>query len=195
MCSQWVALAEVSKPHGVRGEVRLKVYNLDSDVLLSKPRTRLAFADGSTQAIRIQSIRPVPGAMLARLGGVDNREEADALRGVKLEVQRQALAPIEDDDEFYVQDLVGCRALLEGEELGRVVDVFAYPTMDVLVIERSVPEPPPDDETKALEGKGKRGKRKRRRAPRLEIPMQGAYVGAVDLSAGTVEILTLEGLS
>ena len=35
MAEQWVALAEVARPHGVRGEIKLKVYNLESDTLLS----------------------------------------------------------------------------------------------------------------------------------------------------------------
>ena len=30
----WVPLAEVARPHGVKGEVRLKLFNRDSDVLL-----------------------------------------------------------------------------------------------------------------------------------------------------------------
>ena len=195
MPEQWVALAEVAKPHGVRGEIKLKVYNLESDTLLSRPKVRLAFGDGSTQAIKLLSVRAVPGSLLVELGGVESREEAEALRGVQLEVLREALEPLEGDDEFYVQDLVGLEARLAGEPLGRVVDVFAYPTMDVLVIEQ--PRPPEPEEPRRepfKKHKRRRGPRKKK-APRLEVPMQGSYVGAIDLDAGTVEILTLEGLS
>ena len=76
-----------------------------------------------------------------------------------------------------------------------MVDVFAYPTMDVLVIEQ--PRPPEPEEPRRepfKKHKRRRGPRKKK-APRLEVPMQGSYVGAIDLDAGTVEILTLEGLS
>ena len=196
MAEQWVALAEVARPHGVRGEVKLKVYNLESDTLLRRPKVRLAFADGTTQAIKLLHVRPVPGALLVKLGGVENRKDAEALRGVQLEVLREALEPLEDD-EFYVQDLVGLEARLDGERLGRVVDVFAYPTMDVLVIERPAPPPEQGESTKRepfRKGNRRRGPRKKK-PPRLEVPMQGSYVGAVDLEAGTIEILTLEGLT
>ena len=39
----WVALAEVARPHGVRGEVRLRLYNRDSDLLLEQDDVLVRF--------------------------------------------------------------------------------------------------------------------------------------------------------
>jgi 16S rRNA processing protein RimM len=164
---QYVALAEVARPHGVRGELRLKVYNPDSDVLLSQRRVRLVTADGEARLVRLKTARPVPGALLVKLEGVNDRDAAEALRGARFEVPRDALEEIEDDDEHYVVDLVGGAVLLGTEEIGRVVDVTTYPTCDALVVKRPGGKP-------------------------LEVPMQGAYIDRIE--DGVIHLLTIDGL-
>jgi len=165
---RYVALAEVARPHGVRGELRLKVYNPDSAILLERPAIRLVTPEGDVQAAKLQAIRPVPGALLARLDGVRDRDAAEALRGAQLEVARDRFPPAEDD-EFYCCDLEGCEVTCDGKPVGRVAHVASYPTCDALVVAR--------------EGQ-----------PRLEVPMVERYVGAIDLDAGTIELHTLDGL-
>lgn len=157
----------VARPHGVRGELRLKVFNPDSDVLERQRHVRLVPRDGEARLIRVRSLRAVPGALLVRLDGVDDRDAAEALRGAHLEVPRDALDDIEADDEHYVVDLIGSRAMLGDTEIGTVSDVASYPTCDALVIARA-------------EG----GK--------LEVPLQGSYVGEIE--PGVVHLLTIDGL-
>ena len=165
---RYVAVAEIARPHGIRGELKLKVYNLESDLLSRRPAIRLAFPDGATRKVEIRALRSIPGAMLMRLAGVDDREAAEALRGVQIEVARGEFDK-EEDDEFYVCDLEGCTVLLDGAPYGSVKTVTRYPTCDVLVVTRKGARP-------------------------LEVPMQGAYVGDVDLVARTVALLNIEGL-
>lgn len=165
----FVAVAEVARPHGILGELRLKLYNPDSDLLLRRPSARLRLPDGEAREIAITSAREANKAVLVRLAGVDGRDAAEALRGAEICVPRDAF-PALGDGEFYACDLEGARAVLRsGEELGRVVGVTSYPTCDVLVVERA--------------GGG-----------RLEVPLLEAFVGAVDAAQGVVEIVTIEGL-
>ena len=163
----WVALAEVARPHGVKGELRLKLYNPDSAVLLRKPRIRLVTADGA-RAIKLRSVRRVPKALLVRLDGIGDRDAAETLRGARIEVEREELEPVADD-EFYICDLIGCRVTLDGEELGRVEHVANYPTCDALVI-------------------NKRG------GGRLEVPLNAHRVGPIDIAAKHVIVTSIEGL-
>jgi 16S rRNA processing protein RimM len=165
----YVALAEVARPHGVQGELRLKVYNLDSDLLLSRPPIRLVGADGTARAAKIRSIRRVPGAMLARLAGVEDRAGAEQLRGAIVEVERGDLEPIAEESEHYVCDLIGCRVLASGAEVGEVVGFESYPTCDALVVERA-------------EG------------GRLEVPLQASFVVSIDEEARVIEVANIEGL-
>jgi len=79
-----------------------------------------------------------------------------------------ALAPLEEG-EFYAADLQGAKVFLSGEEIGRVKSIQEYPTCDAIVVER--------------EGKGT-----------LEVPLVEAFVGTVDVAAGRVELVSIEGL-
>jgi 16S rRNA processing protein RimM len=167
---QYVPLAIVARPHGVRGELKLKVYNLESDVLLGRPPIRLALPDGSTRDAKLSSIRRVPGAMLATLRGVEGRDAAEALRGASIEVSRSLLGETGGDDEFFVCDLIGCAVIVAGESIGVVEHVQSYPSCDALVVTR----------------KG---------MPRLEVPLVSRHVGDIDLDARRIEVLSLEGLS
>jgi 16S rRNA processing protein RimM len=165
---RWIALAEVARPHGVNGELRLKVYNLDSDVLLRKPRVRLVMPNGDMRVIELRSTRKVPNGILVRIDGVGDRDAADAMRGARFEVQRDGLKPA-DEDEFYHCDLVGLRVTLAGEDYGRVQHVTVYPTCDVLVVVR--------------DSGGK-----------IEVPIHGKYVADIDVAAGNIKLDTVDGL-
>ena len=164
----YVALAEVTRPHGIRGELRLNVFNPDSELLLRRPPIRLVTKSGEVTKPRISAARKVPGALLVRLDGVADRNQAELLRGARIEVSRERLAAT-DDDEFYQVDLEGCLGMLAGAELGVVLHVSSYPTMDVLVIERSG-------------------------AARLEVPIHGAYVETVSVEEKRIELSNIEGL-
>jgi 16S rRNA processing protein RimM len=165
---RFVALARVVKAHGVRGELRLKLFNPDSGVLTRRPRVRLSMPDGELRSAELESVREVPGGLLARLRGVSDRDQAEALRGALLEVPRAELAPL-DDDEFYFSDLEGCAVMLGRETLGRVTTVVSYPTCDALVVERIGSKP-------------------------LEVPLHETYVGSIDLDGGRIELLTIDEL-
>lgn len=169
MTRRYVPLAEVARPHGVQGELRLKVYNADSDLLLRRPPIRLQLPSGEERESRIESARAVNRALLVRLSGVADRDEAELLRGTKIMVPRDAFPPL-DEGEFYACDLEGARAVLEGgEEIGKIVELRSYPTCDVLVVDR---------------GEGRE----------LEVPLVDAYVAGVEPEHALVRIVTIEGL-
>ena len=130
---RWVALAEVARPHGVRGEVRVKMYNSDSELLPSLPEVLVRGPDGAERTVRLQSVRGADaGYLLAKLEGVDDRDTAESFRGAQLCARRDAFPPVEEG-EFYACDVVGARLFGPDGELGIVEDLTTYPTADVLV--------------------------------------------------------------
>ena len=130
---RWIALAEVARPHGVRGEVRVKMYNSDSELLPSLAEVLVRRQDGVERSIRLESVRGADtGYLLAKLEGVDDRDAAEVFRGAELCVRRDAFPPLEDG-EYYACDLVGARLLGPDGELGIVEDLATYPSADVLV--------------------------------------------------------------
>jgi ribosomal protein L35AE/L33A len=77
----WVPLAEVMRPHGVRGELRLRLFNKDSDLLLSLDEVLVRFPEGDEQEVSVDGARRANDAILMKLHSVDDREGADELRG------------------------------------------------------------------------------------------------------------------
>jgi 16S rRNA processing protein RimM len=166
--ARWIAVADIARPHGLRGELRLRVFSGDPTLLLGRPVIRLRHADGKTTDARIATARPADRALLVRLDGVDDRNAAEALRGAEVLVERDDFAPLEEG-EFYACDIEGARAeLVTGELVGTVTGLGTYPTCDVLLIERE--------------------------GGRLEVPILPQFVESVDTAAKVVKLLTLEGL-
>lgn len=122
-----VTLAAIIGAHGVRGELRLKLFS-DS---LSAHDTVLV--GGSPR--RLLHVGGTPKSPTARLEGIADRSAAEALRGTLIEVERDALQPLEDG-EYYHADLIGLPCVDQsGAPAGRVVAVENFGAGDLLEVE------------------------------------------------------------
>jgi 16S rRNA processing protein RimM len=125
-----IALAAVAGAHGVKGELRLKLF---SDSVESLSQYDRLYVGGVER--RLLSIRDAGKAAVARFEGVDDRSAAEALRGTLVEVDRSALPPLEEG-EYYHADLIGLSAVdRAGNAMGMVVAVENYGAGDLLEIE------------------------------------------------------------
>ncbi|MCA9616549.1 MAG: 16S rRNA processing protein RimM [Sandaracinus sp.] len=128
-----VTVGVLTKPHGIRGELRLHAFNLDSPLWDDVDRLVLREPSGLRE-VEVVSCRVVPSKhVVVRLAGVGTVEAADALRNVEVAVPRDAL-PALDEDEFYFVDLIGLPVLRDGAEVGRIENVLEYPSVDCLEI-------------------------------------------------------------
>lgn len=126
-----VALAAVAGAHGIKGEVRLKLF---ADSVESLSRHSRVYVGGRELAVR--DIRDGGKTAIARLEGISDRSAAEALRGELVEVDRADLAPLEEG-EYYHADLVGIPCIDEGgKQIGRVVAVENFGAGDLLEVER-----------------------------------------------------------
>ena len=125
-----IALAAVAGAHGVKGELRLKLF---SDSVESLSRHQKLYVGGVER--RLLSVRDSGKTATARFEGVDDRSAAEALRGSLVEVDRESLPPLEEG-EYYHADLIGLPAVDgEGRDVGTVVAVENYGAGDLLEIE------------------------------------------------------------
>jgi 16S rRNA processing protein RimM len=130
----FIALGEIVRPHGVQGELRVKLYNADSEVLFDLDKVRIELPSGGVDELTLDAVRPAGDALLIRAHSVADRNAAEALRGAVLSVPRSAL-PALDEDEFYVCDVIGASAQLEdGSSFGLITDYRTYPSVEVFVI-------------------------------------------------------------
>ncbi len=125
-----VVLGIVTRPHGVRGEVRVHRFNTDSTLMLELDRLLLV-EHGVPREVRVLSRKRSGDADVLGLEGCTSPESAERLRGAEIAVLKRALPQL-DDDEHYHTDLVGMRVLEKGREIGTVIAVQSYPASDVL---------------------------------------------------------------
>jgi len=125
-----IALAAVAGAHGIRGEVRLKLFSDSADRLAHHNRIYVGGVER-----RLISVRDSGKMAVARIEGVGDRGAAEALRGSLLEVDRDAL-PSLDEGEYYHVDLIGLAAVDgEGTPVGTVVAVENFGASDLLEVE------------------------------------------------------------
>lgn len=126
-----IALAAVAGAHGVKGELRLKLF---SDSVESLSRHEKLHVGGVER--RLLSVRDGGKTAVARFEGVADRSAAEALRGSLIEVDRSALPPLEDG-EYYHADLIGLPVVdREGNAMGEVTAIENYGAGDLLEVER-----------------------------------------------------------
>ncbi len=167
MTTDRICVGVIGGAFGVTGEVRLKSFCAEPSAIADYGP--LLTADGN-HSFTIKLTRPVSGGLGARLSGVKTKEEADALRGTELFVDRTKLPKL-PDDEFYHSDLIGLEVLdTGGVSLGRVIAVHNHGAGDILEIN----------------GAG--------RKTALMLPFTLAAVPTVDLGAGRVIVDLPEGL-
>ncbi len=128
-----ILVGRVAGGFGVRGEVKITTYTEDPKSLAGfKALTR---QDGSP-ALTILSARVAKEGLVARCQGIETKDAADALRGLRLYVPRESL-PEPDEDEFYLTDLVGLpvRHIADNALLGSVKSVQNFGAGDLLEIQ------------------------------------------------------------
>ena len=112
-----VLMAQVGGAHGIKGEVRVRPFG--DDPLTLGDYGKLHTKDG--HALKITRMRVAKNGLVVKFKGINFRDEAQALNGIELYVDRSMLPNDMDEDEFYVADLIGCVALdPDGDVIGQV---------------------------------------------------------------------------
>lgn len=108
-----ICVGAIAGSFGVKGEVRLKSFcSTPEDIASYGP----LFSEDGSRSFRVTLTRPVSGGLGARLSGIATKEQADAMKGTNLYVDREKL-PNPGDDEFYHADLIGLAAHDTGGKL------------------------------------------------------------------------------
>jgi 16S rRNA processing protein RimM len=127
-----VALAAVAGAHGVKGELRLKLFSDSVESLARYSRFIVGDRD-----VKLCDIREGGKTAIARFEGISDRSAAEALRGHLVEIDRSELPPLEEG-EYYHADLVGLPCFDEaGHPVGTVAAVENFGAGDLLEIEKA----------------------------------------------------------
>ncbi|MGE5552361.1 MAG: ribosome maturation factor RimM [Betaproteobacteria bacterium] len=133
---RFVAIGEVTAPHGLRGEVRVipltdfpERFTHTAQVLVGPPG-----AEPDGPPFGLEQVRRHGRTMIVKLAGVDSVEAAERLRGRLLFVRRDEVVPL-PAGRFYVFDLIGLAVVAEdGTPVGELVEVLENPANDLFVV-------------------------------------------------------------
>ena len=136
-----LTLADIVGVYGIKGWVKLRVHLDDPQILLSLSQLQLSGPEaaklGVPRAVTIQALRPHGKGFIARLAGIDDRTQAELLRGLSIQVPETDF-PAAAGDEVYWRDLVGLKVWCRDEGnrvlLGTVKNLFETAANDVLVV-------------------------------------------------------------
>lgn len=163
-----IELGYVTRPHGIRGELKVKLHFEQSHVLFEVPRVLLTKGEGEPKPYEIAVARRAGKTVLLALTGVATRDAAEDLQGARVHIDRSQLPALEGD-EYYLVDVVGCEVLGPAGPVGVVRAVEAHPTVDSLVIST------PDGRT-------------------LVQPLEDAWIESVSINERRVVLRSLDGL-
>jgi 16S rRNA processing protein RimM len=163
-----VVVGRIGRPHGIRGEVTVEPRTDEPDERFA-PGAVLQ-VDGPVHELVVERTHWHSGRLLVVFAGVADRNDAEALRGLLLHVDRDEDETPDDPDEFYDSTLMGCLVeLTDGSPVGEVIDVLHLPSQDMLVVKTP-------DEREIL------------------VPFIGAFVPTVDVAARRIVIEPPDGL-
>jgi 16S rRNA processing protein RimM len=136
----YLVVGHLNKPHGIHGE--FYVWPLTDHpertfapgVVLLLGEENADEPDPDLPPLRVVGSRPFQRGVLVQFGGVDDRNQAEALRGRYLFQRFEDVAPLEDGEVFYHQLLQMDVVTVDGIEVGRVTEVFELGPADLLEV-------------------------------------------------------------
>ena len=153
----YLMIGEITKPQGVRGELKLRPVTCDPGRFENLERAYLKEGE-DYRPVEISVRRAGADAVFFRMEGVETRDDAEKYRGRALYIDRAHAVEL-DADSTFICDLMGLKGVLtDGGEIGKIIDVMQPGGNDVYVF------------------KGKRGE--------VLVPALKSVVVKVDLAAG-----------
>lgn len=143
---RFLLIGEISRPHGVRGEVRVVPYT-DVPERFTWLET-VYLGEDDPQPTAVEAARLHQGVILLKLAGVDDRDAAGMLRGLWVQVPESEAIPLEEG-EYFLYQLFGLAVYSDdGRHLGELTDVIETGANNVFVVqgaEREILLPDIDD--------------------------------------------------
>ena len=156
---EYLLIGEITKPQGVRGELKLRPFTCDVSRFEGLKKAYIKEGE-NYRAVKIDVRRVGDDAVFMRMEGIETRNDAEAIRGTMLYIDRANAVEL-DEDSTFICDLMGLKGVLtDGSEIGKIIDVMQPGGNDVYVFS------------------SKRGE--------VLVPALKSVVLKVDLAAGTM---------
>jgi 16S rRNA processing protein RimM len=169
-----LAVGQIVGAHGLNGELRVEAY---SDFPDRFAPGAVLFMGEELEPVTIASTRPHKTNLLIQLEEVNNRNEAEDVRGLWLYVPQAEAAALEEG-QYWIHDIIGLKVVTtDGMQLGTISDVMTTGANDVYVVRQG-----PGSGSAVNQGRD------------ILLPAIADVVEQVDLEQGIMVIRLLDGL-
>lgn len=133
----YLVLGEILRPHGVRGELRMRII---TDFPERLPELDIVYLAKSPDAegvhpYQLMSVRFHQEYALLQFDEIQDRDAADLLRGQFVLIDLANAVPLEND-EYYLYQIIGLQVKTEaGQVLGNVTDILETGANDVYIVQ------------------------------------------------------------
>lgn len=127
-------LGRISSVFGIKGWIKCVSHSRPRENIFSYSSWLVRKNKGQWKEIEVEAGKPQGKTLVAKLAGIETREDAEAWVGADIAISREML-PNTDDDDFYWVDLIGLKVVtVNGDLIGTVIRLMETGSNDVLVV-------------------------------------------------------------
>ena len=139
--SDYFRIGIIANTHALKGEIKVLPTTDDPSRFNSMSSIMVTRGNGESVTYMLERVWHNNGMVILKLSGIDHIDAASKLKGCEIIVSREDAIPL-DIGENYWADLFGLRVVTdEGEELGRIVDIFDTGANDVYSVAQDGAKP------------------------------------------------------
>lgn len=132
MLSQYFFIAEIARPQGINGELKLNTFTEDKENICNL-KTLYTKNDTGYIPFCIEYARIQGNDIVILPEGVTSRDQAEKYRGIQLYISREDSSPLKEG-QYYISDLIGLKAQdSKGVLIGELKDVLNHGATDIYV--------------------------------------------------------------
>jgi 16S rRNA processing protein RimM len=130
-----LTIAHITRPQGLRGDVRIRI-DFDDPALFDPGRETLLVLGAKSEPATIEACRMQHGRWVAKFAGIESIDDAESWVGARVCIPRGQI-PEAGDGEYFSFDLEGCTVYAESAPIGVVVEVMDSGGGTMLRLDRS----------------------------------------------------------
>lgn len=131
--SNFICVAKIIDAYGIKGELKIKSFTQNQEDIFNFKE--LLDING-IQSYKLKKKSISNKSIIASIDGILDRNKAESLIGTSLYIAKTSLIKIENDNEFYHNDLINMNVLdLQNQKIARVKAIYNFGASDLIEIE------------------------------------------------------------
>jgi 16S rRNA processing protein RimM len=165
---EWIAVGKVTRPHGLKGEMKFRPFTKDEDILMGISLVKLGRGENKGRELQVENLRGHYSKRIVKFKGLNSIESVREFSGDSLHIKREDFQTL-PEGEYYWFEIEGLNVYdEEGSYYGQIVEIIKTGSNDVYVVQ---------DEKKEI-----------------LLPMIDSVVKVIDLDQGKLIFKNIEGL-